>query len=319
MLALVALAGCVDTEPGPDPVAFPLEIYRFNYEGSDNFVPGVDHGWLFQVRNPSNQTQSVSLLPTGVSSGVIGPISQTGGTAPQTAWLPGRIENDQFGSALTLAPGASGLFLARIASYEGNGPEHTVAVRAIAVEPDVFEAQASSSTLRWTVTDVGAGTPVVPGDHVQTVTVGVWLNGTSFYSNAAGALKDPGFPHGPGWTTPQDDTAPLPAYVYDADASEQPAGSMDTCHYAMIAGYNGLMKTQAEGSTNVALLRPEAAYTAEGREEHPLYGDSLVFLNTVVAHDGATGLQDTLPAPTGGCFPASVLTAAAPVTELLPV
>lgn len=302
MLMAVALAGCTDTDAVPDALPSPLSMYRFHYEGSDVFVPGVEHGWLFQVTNDGDTAQLVSLRPSGVASGVIGGIGETGGAAPQTAWLPGRIENGQAGAPVRLEPGESRVFMARIAAYEGEGPDHPVSVRALSRTADQDDAPATGTSMHWNVTSSGPATAVVPGDHVQTITVGVWLDGTAFYSNAAGALQDPEFPHTEGWTTPQDATEPLPIYVYDADADEQPARSQDTCHFTTISGYNGLLKTQAEGSTNVALLRPEAAYTREGAEDHPLYGDSLVFMNTVVAHDGATETADEVPDPTGACF-----------------
>jgi hypothetical protein len=49
-------------------------------------------------------------------------------------------------------------------------------------------------------------------------------------------------------------------------------------------------------------LLPEEAYTREGAEEHFLYGDSLVFMNTVVANVGEVSELQALPQPTGDCF-----------------
>ncbi len=319
-LLSLSLAGCLvkDDGDGVDVPPSPLSLYRFQYAGSDVAVDGVDHGWLIRVTNDGDTVQSVNLLTSGIASGLIGGISETGGTDPQTAWLPGRIENGQVGAPITLDPGESGLFLARIQSYDGDG-EVPVTVRAVSLDPEAFDPVATSTSISWTVAVQSAATPATPGDHVQTVTVGVWLNGTSFYSNAADALADPDFPHADGWTSPDDPTDPLPIYVYGVDRDEQPLGSQDTCHFTTISGYNALLKTQSEGSTNVALLRPEAAYTVEGAEDHPLYGDSLVFLNTVVAHDGSTGTMDELPNPTGACFMDRVDNAVATVTGLLPV
>ncbi len=306
LLIALSLAGCADGPEGSGATeAFPLDVYRFQYEGSDHYVQGVEHGWLLRVHNPTNSTQTVTAIPSGIASGHIGPIAATGGDAGRTAWLPGRVDDNQFGPPLVLAPNASGLFMAKVESYVAppEGTATTVGVRLLALAADAVGDATTQHTLSWQVQPSPAsGQPVVAGDHVQTVTVGVWTNGTSFYSNAAGALQDPSFPHGEGWTSASDGTAPLTVYVYDQSGDEQPAASQDACYFPTIPGYNSLLKMQAEGSTNVALLQPEAAYTREERSGHRLYGDALVFLNTVVVHDGATGPADAIPNPTGPCF-----------------
>lgn len=319
LLSVPLLAGCIgDADDVPEPEPFRLQVYHYQYEGSDTFVEGVDHGWLLRVSNPGNTTIKFSMIPIGVADGLIGPIASTGGAAPQTTWLPARIAPGTATASPVekLEPGASGLVMVRVEAYEPNASK--AGVRVVAADPVLVDAPASSIDLTWNITRVGPSMLAAPGDHVQTVTVGVWLNGTAFYSNAAGALQDPDFPHAPAWTSPSDDTTPLAVYVYDQDRDEQPAASADRCHFTTISGYNTLLKSQAVGSTNVAFLRPESAYTMPGYEEHPLYGAALVFLNTVVAHDGATTDQDQVPDPTGDCFQDRVDDATATVEDLLP-
>lgn len=301
-LILPLLAGCA-TDPEPvAPEPFPLQVYRFAYEGSDVAVDGTQHGWLIRVSNPTDLAYETTILPSGLDDALVGPVGPTSGAAPQEVFLPARIEDGRALAPppLLLEPGASGVFLVKVDAYNGTGDERTVGFRAFATrvsQPStVIEAYRST----WPVQVRPATTAVAAGDHVSTRTVGVWINGTSFYTNAADLLGDPAFPAA--FSRNDTGSEDLPIYVYGSDRSEQPEGSKDACRFTTITGYNDLLLTQAEASTGVALLRPEAAYTVAGNEDHFLYGHPLIFLNTVVSHDGSTGPTDVPPDPTGPCF-----------------
>lgn len=296
----VALAGCSNDAPAAEALPSPVKAYRFAYEGSDVHVPGTEHGWLIRLHNPSDEAWLATIVLEGVQDAVLGPVSRTLGSSPQTVLLPVHQEDgvQEAPPSIRLEPNGSGVFLAKVREYAAGAAQAGFRVLSAPAARDDAIVLSDAQLRPLTVLD--AQTPVDPGDHIETVTVGVWTNGTSFYTNSASLLADPAFPAG----FPRDafDDAPLPVYVYDRTRDEQPAGSQDQCHFTTIAGYNALLKEQAEHSTGVRLMRPEDAYTVPGAEDHPLYGDPLVFLNTVVLHAGTTGPLDLVPDPTGACF-----------------
>lgn len=296
------LSGCADpTDDALTPEPFPLELYRFAYPGSDVAVQGVDHAWLLRLHNPTNITFNASIVPFGIETAKLGPLDRTDAGQGRFFWSNRESGADVPGPAMTLAPGESGPYLVQVTDH--GSEEGTIPVGFQALVVPVGDTTPYGSYIdSWNVTVQDAGTPVAPDDHVQTATVGVWAeNGTSFYTNIAELLADPDMPAG-GTVDRDGGTAPLPVYVYDQSGDEQPAGSKDTCHSVTIPGYNALLKTQAEGSTGVRFLQPEEAYTRPGAEDHSLYGDALIFLNTIIAHDGPAGDEAILPDPTGDCF-----------------
>lgn len=306
LLTATVLGGCLEEDEGPvaDSVPFPLQTYRFAWEGADVAVDGTTHGWLLSVHNPSNGTYETTILPFGLEEALLGPVRATdslGAGGGRVTWLPARVEGGASVPApsLTLGPGEGGVFLVQVEAYSQADPGR-VGVRFLVTDDNDPLRAVDSRTVAWNVTSAAMATGVAPGDHVRTVTVGVWANGTSFYTNSADLLADAAFPAG--FDHNESASDPLPVYVYDQSRDEQPEGSKDRCWFTTIAGYNALLRSQSEGSTGVRFLPPESAYTLPGNEDHPLYGDPLVFLNTVVAHEGPTGLEDEAPDPTGDCF-----------------
>ncbi len=298
LLFAATLSGCVDDAPaGADLES--LEVYRFVYPGAELAVPGAEHGWLFRLHNPANESVTFFVGAYGVEMAKLGPAGAVGwGTeaTPPATGASVELNGLLWGGKVTVAAGASVAYMASIQKYAG-GPAGLMFVDTRGATRDVPVS-----------VEMGmAGAAVQPGDHVQTVTVGVWTNGTSFYTNSRSLLDDSRFPAGGNidLAEARQQTDPLPVYVYGEDRTEQPAGSKDTCHFTTITGYNALLKTQVDQSTGVRWMTPEDAYTRAGAEEHLLYGDALVFLNTVVAHDGSTGMQDVVPAPLGACFDAT--------------
>ncbi len=278
LAGLLLMAGCLEeTQPPAQDEARPMDVYRFAYPGSDVAVAGAPHGWLFQISNPASTAMEYSVRIEGVQHADMGPAGQEA-----VHWMQGNGPLNW-----TLPGNASTAFLVQ-PDLERDMGEGDIAARFI-VNGHVAAA--------WNITRA-QGSTVQPGQHVQTYTVGVWENGTSFYTNIAALNEDRSFPAG----YPRIDFGgdPLPIYVYDEDRSEQPGSSRDTCHFTTIDGYNSLLKTQAEGSTGVRYLQPEEAYTRDGAEDHFLYGDALIFLNTVSAIDGEA--DQAVAEPTGDCF-----------------
>ncbi len=300
LAATVLFAGCT-TSVSSDGTGV-VNLYRVGYEGSDVFVEGTSHGWMATVTNEYDDPIVVGLDFVGKVNGrIVRPIQEdmVGYEAfSSNVDVPG--VDPAF--TMTLDAGESTLVLAHVESYGEFGTNFTVGWELTAYNEQATRTLVQFPTT-WTVERTSAGTAVSAGDHVQTVTVGMWINGTSFYTNAGAALDDPAFPGGEGWVNATEDGRdPLPIYVYGEDRSEQPYGSKDTCHFTTITGYNDLLKTQSEGSTGVRMLQPEDGYTYPGREDFGLYGHVLVFMNTVVAHDGATGPQDEFPNNEGACY-----------------
>lgn len=301
LLAAFLLAGCTSSvSTDGDGI---VSLYRVAYAGSDLYVEGSTHGWMATVTNDYDEDIVVGLDFIGKVDGrIVRPIQEGMVGFEQLSSNMDVAGDHDPAFTMQLAAGESTLVLAHVDGYGEFGSTFTVGWNLTAYNADATRTLAQVPTT-WTVERTTPGTPVNPGDHVQTVTVGMWINGTSFYTNAGAALDDPNFPGGEGWVNATEDGRdPLPIFVYGEDRSEQPMGSQDTCHFTTITGYNDLLKSQAEGSTGVRMLQPEEAYTVEGREDFGLYGHVLVFMNTVVAHDGATGPGDEFPDDDGDCY-----------------
>lgn len=276
MLLVVALAGCVDEAPvaGSSMDAFALDVYIFDDPDADAFFD--HHGMMMRVHNPTAATIAYNVSSPGMVAGQFGPVSREG-VAPHTTV-----------AADALAPGESRLWLFQ--------SDETRTMHRYEI---LVESQGGHFEYVRHLTTAG-GRPVQPGMHVVTYTVGVWINGTSFYTNVQAFNDDPHFPAG--YDRAEFGGDGLPVYVFDAQASEQPVRSRDTCHFTTITGYNELLKGQGEGGSDVRFLRPEEAYTLPGREEFFLYGEPLVFLNRVALIENRDTRFDPLPDPQGGCF-----------------
>lgn len=111
------------------------------------------------------------------------------------------------------------------------------------------------------------------GVHVRTA--GFWENGTSFYTNHGGVHARDDIPKG--YLGEYGGDEPLKVYVYEEETSEMPRRYQEAGYAVTIRGFNEALKGIPQGGARVAQLAPEDAYTAPGREDHPLYGDALVF------------------------------------------
>lgn len=146
----------------------------------------------------------------------------------------------------------------------------------------------------WDLAAPAEGELVEVGSGALVRTAGFWENGTLFYTNIA-QIDDGDWPRA-GWYGFASGE-PLQVYVYDKERDEippqwgdadgglpiaAPAGS-PTEYFPTIPGFNEALKGLSTTTTIVAHLSPEEAYTRPGNEQHPLYGDALVFLIHVEA------------------------------------
>ncbi|MEA3190708.1 MAG: hypothetical protein QOD77_1290 [Thermoplasmata archaeon] len=166
--------------------------------------------------------------------------------------------------------------------------------------------------LEWALQRGPAFPPTAaPGKGVHVLTAGFFDNGTLFYTNIPDIDASLLFPK-PSWYVWEGD-APLPVYVYDQEASEQPAywkapsrnlpggtpaepafgaargvlagpeAEAGLGYFATIRGFNEALKDLPMSTTRVVRMAPEDAYTRPGNEASPLYGQSLTFLIKAVA------------------------------------
>lgn len=183
-------------------------------------------------------------------------------------------------------------------------------------EPGLPEGCAVSGGLThdWAAMETeGRAASAGQGAHVWYA--GFWENGTMFDTNLQDLDVGSGWPKA-GWYE-GGHWDPIPVYVYDVDRSEQPAhwkspfagtpaaGSpadeqAGAGYFTTIKGFNEAVKGLPVGSRQVFHLAPEDAYTLPGREDHPLYGDALVFL--VEVQDVVDVPCPSPPTVPGACF-----------------
>jgi len=161
---------------------------------------------------------------------------------------------------------------------------------------------------------------VAAGGGAMVEVAGFWTNGTLFYTNVE-ALHGSALPRASWYAW--DDAGPLPVYVYDGSPAEQPAywkglqgtvgrpgsplddeawaatGGVDAQagigYWPTIPGVNDALQGLPVGTSRVVFVQPADAYTRPGLEQHPLYGEELLFwLRVVAVHEWpcvrATGL-----------------------------
>lgn len=153
-----------------------------------------------------------------------------------------------------------------------------------------------TGTISWDLAEPRRGESASPGQGVHVYTAGFLEDGTLFYTNIK-AIDHDDWPRTDWYAWEGGD--PLPVYVYDQDRSEQPKHWSDPQagtpiegtvpglgFYATIPGFNDALKGLSTNTVRVARLEPEEAYTYAGNEDHPLYGEALVFyikVDTVVS------------------------------------
>lgn len=299
---LLPLTGCV-SDAEPEVHRSPLTMYAHQFDGSTMLDARLGRavgdeeagfGLLYTLSN-GPEAVAVEACLSGVAKATVGYLRDG-------AWYEEHLTDANVvtsgrlcSEAWIMEGNASTAFMAHVTSVGTLADNGTIVVEWITGPSRLAHATT------WTPSSLRT---VDPGMHVLTETVGLWTNGTSFYTNVASLLEDPAFPAGGhiDRDAAAASSAPLPIYVYGEENSEQPARSRDTCHFTTISGYNALLKRQTELAAGVRFLEPTEAYTREGAEDHLLYGDALLFLNTIVAIEGQTTTADQIPDPQGACF-----------------
>jgi hypothetical protein len=111
-------------------------------------------------------------------------------------------------------------------------------------------------------------------------TVGWYTDGDPFFHTMDRYVEAEGPPAVPSLGSTGGE--PLKVYVYNESSDEMPERYNESGYNTTIPGFNEALKGQATTGGNLAFLEPEEAYTREGTEDHPLYGDELVFYIEVV-------------------------------------
>jgi hypothetical protein len=174
---------------------------------------------------------------------------------------------------------------------------------------ECYEMVRSSSV---TLAEPSPGSVASVGQGAMVYTAGFWENGTLFYTNMPDVDRSV-WPRA-GWYAWEGGDA-LPVYVYGSSRDEEPAywsacppsppsdGSCAWNYFTTIEGFNEALKGLSTNTARVVHIPPEKAYTLPGREDHPLYGDALVFyIRLVAVHDVPCGPDEPpalcqMPAP----------------------
>ena len=144
-----------------------------------------------------------------------------------------------------------------------------------------------AGTITWDLAAPAEGDRAEPGQGVQVHTAGFLENGTLFYTNIK-AIDHDDWPRTDWYAW--EGGEPLPVYVYEEDRAEEPAYWQDPQsgtpvegtvpglgYYTTIPGFNEALKGLSTNTVRVVRMEPEEGYTRAGNEEHPLYGEPLVF------------------------------------------
>ncbi len=298
VLLVAMLAGCLSSSEAGDPPSRTqqLSVTPIEYPGSDRIV-NDRIGLLAVVHNNGTAAEAI-VCTSGLSVLLMFSPEQEN-----------RFAANVNGTELS----CTHPFVLASGAYGTVGVEGTVTGDVMwwfGTREGRFSTPQEWNTLQVHLEAGGSGDAVGAGDHVQTITAGFWVNGTSFYTNIQALNDDPAFPAG--YDRSEFGGDALPIYVYDRDRTEQPPTSKDHCRFTTINGYNEMLKRQSDGGTSVTYMAPEDGYTRPGNEDHDLYGDPLIFINTIVAHEGAV---DDRPAgdPQGACFDTENTTGPLPV------
>lgn len=144
-----------------------------------------------------------------------------------------------------------------------------------------------AGTITWDLAEPREGDAAEPGQGVQVYTAGFLENGTLFYTNIK-AIDHDDWPRTDWYAW--EGGEPLPVYVYEEDRSEEPPYWEDPQsgtpvegtvpglgYYTTIPGFNAALKGLSTNTVRVVRMEPEEGYTRAGNEDHPLYGEPLVF------------------------------------------
>lgn len=280
LLLLAALAGCLGAAPDDDCLWDPGVA-----------TPKLDGRYM--QTDPRQTWQTVVLAPPGNASSSLDLHLAAGGS-----WNA---------STRPVAADAAGLHVVTVTPGTGAGN----VTLDFTERTSVGRCQGrNQGAVLWDLAAPKEGDAAMPGQGVHVMTAGFFENGTLFYTNIAEIDKDPRWPR-IDWYAWEGDL-PLPVYVYDASRDEQapvwkaPSATLapvtgqvpDTGtpadqaidalpgqadeetgagYFTTIPGFNAALQGLSTMTARVVRLEPEEAYTRPGNEDHPLYGDAIVF------------------------------------------
>ncbi|MHB1260640.1 MAG: FKBP-type peptidyl-prolyl cis-trans isomerase [Thermoplasmatota archaeon] len=300
ILALAGLAGCLGPVGQPDASCPPPP--------TGDFLVSSSNAWP-STYNPGEPTDLLYLGTTETTSWLETWVTDGNDTRGYGHGAPLPFEDVRFTppngtvhfGALRVPDASTDPGL--VASWR----QHSLAV------PEGCEDHSSGLTINWGARPV-AGRTAAPGQGAHVWYAGFWENGTMFDTNLQDLDVGSGWPKA-GWYE-GGHWDPIPVYIYDQDRTEQPAywkspfsgtpaaGSpadeqAGAGYFTTIKGFNEAVKSIPVGTRQVFHLAPEDAYTLPGREDHPLYGDALVFL--VEVQDVVDAPCPSPPAVRGAC------------------
>lgn len=268
LVSTLAAAGCLDGTPltqdaCPEPVV--SLFYGQAADGRAPRAPSQPVTVLAWATNPADQPAEVTVTPEDVrgSAAVEGLQADAG---------------RHHGIIHRLGPDETGFgFYATEADAEAQ--DH-VRIRGSLGPDDQAEATVDcqdAGLTRWSVglAEPQAGDTVETGKGVLVHTVGLWTNGTSFYTNLDRFHEREDLPKG--YLGEYGGGDPLKVYVYDESPDEMPRRYEEAGYAVTIPGFNEALKGMSTTAPRTAYLTPEEGYTREGNEDHDLYGDALVF------------------------------------------
>lgn len=245
----------------------------------DRLEPAIfPEGWTVTMESLSGPAVPTSTSTSTASTGA-GPSSQTSGASawplPASDPHPGSEAEgawDKTGgggfSVLRVSPGPGKGHLDLAYSYEHcDGPQ--------------------AGTITWDLAEPSEGDTAAPGHGAHVYTAGFLEDGTLFYTNIE-AIDHDDWPRTDWYAW--EGAEPLPVYVYEEDRAEQPAywkdpqagtpleGTVPGLGYSTtIPGFNEALKGLSTNTVRVVRMEPEDGYTRAGNEDHPLFGEPLVF------------------------------------------
>jgi len=276
-LLLAVLAGCIAAPTEP---ACAVEDPWADGPRQHTLSPNLERDWYLGQSDPRQPFDYLTVLwdaPTGSTF--------TAGLETDPAWATQTTVHEGIGQNGT--PGA--LVHHR---FEPTGGSYKALDRTEITWPDA-EGCAGGVELRWLglFEKPQEGEQAQAGQGAHVLTAGFWENGTLFFTNMVTVDQAP-LPRA-GWYE-WGGAEPLPVYVYDQDSSERPALWNPTggtplqgiaplpAYSTTIPGFNEALKGLSTTTTRVVHVAPEDAYTRPGYEDHPLYGDAVVFLIKLV-------------------------------------
>lgn len=268
LTALLVTAGCLgSTGEVLAGCEEPLQVATFHgptHDGALERAPGQAVPILLWVENPYDVELEVTLA-----------------THPQaTAYIDHEEGLAKAPAGHRLEPGERSLLGANVQEALPNGSVaisllHHVPEGAGPVEGNLCDY--NGEVRRWfeLAEPIEPDATAEPGKGVLVRTVGVWRNGTSFYTNHGGFHDRTDLPRS--YLGNYSGNDPLKVYVYNDTGDEMPERYDESGYATTIPGFNEALEGLPTVGARFTAFAPAEGYTQDGNEDHPLYGDALAF------------------------------------------